>query len=111
MAIHRFKGIGLDINTSKSVCINITKGQLTSSHLELDEGEIKMLSPGEYIRYLGVDFENVISFNPQKIIQDLRHKLEILSSSPLLQADQKFCILNTSICPTLIYTSRLFLNI
>ena len=71
-AIHRFKEIGLDINMSKSVCINITKGQLTGSHLELAEGEIKMLFPGEY---LGVDFENVISFNPQKTMQDLRNEL------------------------------------
>ena len=36
-------------------------------------------------------------------MQNLNDKLELLTSSPLLQAEQKFSVVNTSICPTLVY--------
>ncbi|KAJ4441109.1 hypothetical protein ANN_10959 [Periplaneta americana] len=39
----------------------------------------------------------------QSTLNDLNNKLETLTSSPFLHADQKYCVLNTSICPSLIY--------
>ena len=106
MAIDRFKTIGLDININKCVALNISRGKL-NEHCQLqisDNISIKCISSNEYIRYLGLNFSNVSLFNSQMVLSDLKAKTDLLVSSPLLHADQKFCILNSSICPSLIYT-------
>ena len=104
IAIDRFKEIGLDINASKSVSIIIKKGKLTEEQLTISDGcKIKSICNGETIRYLGVNFTNEIKLNTQITLNKTRNKVEMLVNSPLLQADQKFSILNQSVSPTLIY--------
>ncbi|KAJ4445647.1 hypothetical protein ANN_12330 [Periplaneta americana] len=61
------------------------------------------LNKGDFIRYLGVNFYDEINFDPLSTLSKLRTNVELLISSPHLQADQKYNIINTSICPSLIY--------
>ena len=69
MAVQSFKEIGLNINMSKSSCINIVQGQLTGGVLAVDEVDIKIISPSETIRYLGVNFENNNIQSPRSYAQ------------------------------------------
>ncbi|KAJ4429307.1 hypothetical protein ANN_26311 [Periplaneta americana] len=104
MAYQRFTDIGLNLNPNKSVIINISKGKLVGHNLSIyPDFEIKSIGTNDSIRYLGVNFSDSIVFNPQSTLKDLSNKLETLTSSPFLHADQKYCVLNTSICPSLIY--------
>ena len=103
-AIQQFNEIGLEINMDKSQGICINNGRLTEQNFIFSpEKIIPCLKKGEIIRYLGVNFSDEINFNSAIALNTLKTSLELLISSPLLQADQKFVILNTSICPSLIY--------
>lgn len=104
MAINRFEEIGLEINISKSVALTIINGKLSAQNLVLRPGyEIKALNIGDKIRYLGVNFSDQLIFYSNQTLNHLRDKTETFVSSSLLQANQKFTVLNSSISPALIY--------
>ena len=48
-------------------------------------------------------FHDETVFDPKEIMNDLKEKLDLLSSSTLLQPYQKLCVISSFICPTLIY--------
>ena len=97
MAIERFRSIGLEINFTKSVAINISCGKLNPNYslLVAENATVPCLGPNEFVRYLGVNFADACLFDSQVTLNDLKNKLDLLISSPLLNPDQKFCILNS----------------
>lgn len=104
IAINRFQEIGLSINASKSVSLTIKKGKLIEEALIINENsKIGSQRNGEAVRYLGVNFLNEMKLDSQATLDKLRNKIDTLAASPLLKADQKFTIMNTSVSPTLIY--------
>ncbi|KAJ4433212.1 hypothetical protein ANN_15469 [Periplaneta americana] len=103
-AVQQFHEIGLDININKCKGMCIKKGQLFEENFHISSGnEIAGLQRGDFIRYLGVNFYDEINFDPLSTLSKLRTNVELLISSPHLQADLKYNIINTSICPSLIY--------
>lgn len=96
----RFQQIGFSINPNKSTAIYIEQRKLNEDPFVFRNIEITTLLHGEAICYLGVNFSNEITFKP---VQGLQNKIEKLASSPLLQTDQKFIVINTVICPGLTY--------
>ena len=104
-AIQQLKEIGLEININKCKIICIEKGNLFEGHCKISpEDTLPSLKKDEFIRYLGVNFNDEINFDPLSTLRKVKSSLELLIASPLLQADQKFNVLNSSICPSLIYT-------
>lgn len=104
MALQRFQEIGLEISADKCVAINIVNGKIAIDNLEvLPEVHIRCITPNESIKYLGINFADSVVFNSRQMMTELKQKLDLLSSSPWLKADQKFNILNSSVCPVLIY--------
>ena len=106
MILNDFEQIGLEINIKKSMAVSIKNGK--QIHLEnglqlLDGKQIRTCKIGEKIKYLGINFEDEIIFDEIAVLSELKNKLEILSTSPLLHADQKINIINQFIWPTIIY--------
>ena len=104
LAMSRFKEIGLDINTDKCRCISIIKGCVRYNPLNLTSGQtIASITPDENIKYLGVSYHNATILDAANSIEELKNKLDRLASTPLLQPHQKYTVLCSFICPTLIY--------
>ena len=104
IAIQRFAEIGLEVNPRKCIGICIKGGKLAEETLNISNScKIHTLNHNDSIKYLGVTFSNTLCFDPHSTIQNLRKKLDLLASSALLKPEQKFQILNTSICSSLIY--------
>ena len=104
IALQRFQEIGLQVNPQKCTGISIKRGKLVEEVLHINEKfTIKTINNQEEVRYLGVPFQDNALFDKDSTIKQLHKKLELLASSPLLKSDQKFLVLNTAICPTLIY--------
>ena len=104
MAIQRFEEIGLKVNPKKCSGLCIERGKLIEKTLVVDNNySITSMKHGEFIKYLGVTFTDTLNFDSKHTIQTMRNKLDLLISSPLLKPEQKFQVLNTSICTTLLY--------
>ena len=104
MAKFHFESIGLSINMSKCICINIIDGKLCTEDLIIDSTtKVKCIGEGDMIKYLGVTFNNEIIIDKPGIMNKLQKSLQVLTSTTILRADQKLCILNQYIWPTLIY--------
>ncbi|KAJ4426007.1 hypothetical protein ANN_27634 [Periplaneta americana] len=104
LAITRFNEIGLNINIDKCKCIFVTKGFIKYKSLDLISGQIiPSIVPEENIKYLGVSYHTSTVFDAVKCMEKLKNKLDILASTPLLQHHQKYSVLCSYICPTLIY--------
>lgn len=98
-----FQEIGLAVNPSKSIAINIENGKLMSKNLSFPNGDtIKSINNQERIRYLGCTFEKSIVFNTN-IIEKFSSNIEKMIVTPLLKPNQKLNIFNQYIFPTLIY--------
>ena len=105
IVISRLKEIGLETNVNKCKCLSIVNGTLTQKSLTLKSGdEISSVDVHEPIKYLGVSFYDSTIFDSKRTMDNLRTKLDILTASPLLQPFQKFYVLCSAICPSLIYT-------
>ncbi|KAF6197502.1 hypothetical protein GE061_020136 [Apolygus lucorum] len=64
--------VGMTINSSKSVAINIQNGRLSEGCLTLSDGSsIRSVTADERIRYLGVNFANGIVFHKRKFLAEL----------------------------------------
>ncbi|KAJ4446033.1 hypothetical protein ANN_12719 [Periplaneta americana] len=104
LAITIFNEIGLNINIDKCKCISVTKGFLNYKSLDLISGQIiPSIVPEENIKYLGVSYHTSTVFDALKCMEKLKNRLDILASTPLLQHHQKYSVLCSYICPTLIY--------
>ncbi|KAJ4449704.1 hypothetical protein ANN_01108 [Periplaneta americana] len=98
------EGIGLYINPNKSTSINIVKGKLREEDLILHEDcSIREIKQDETIRYLGVSFNEEITFDREAFMLSLKNYLENLVSTSMLRPDQKLNIVNQYIWPKLIY--------
>ena len=98
-----FEQIGLQVNSSKSVAINIQKGKLVAGTLELCEGEpIHCIGSETRIKYLGCSYNDELVFD-SRVVGKLTESMNSLIVSPLLKRDQKLNILNQYVLPMLTY--------
>lgn len=97
--------IGLTINPHKSKLIYLNNGILSPLQIVSINGDkiLSMIDPHERIKYLGVNFNDVIVFDETSIIKNLNANVTKLAHSQLLNADQKISILNQYIWPSIIY--------
>jgi len=98
-----FNTIGLNINTSKTKIINISKGQLKPEVFICGKNRITSISHNETIKYLGVNINNEVVLDKENIISSLGEKIEKLTKTPYLKSMQKLFVLNNYVWPTLIY--------
>ncbi|KAI5701864.1 hypothetical protein M8J75_014185 [Diaphorina citri] len=99
-----FTEVGMVINPTKSVAINVRQGKLHSESLSLADGStIRSISENENIRYLGINFSNGIVFDKKQFLIELESDFRNLVTSPLLRGDQKINILDQYIFPKLVY--------
>lgn len=104
MVEYRFREIGLNINPSKSSAIVIEHGKLRPYKFSLNYSDgFSSIEKDESIKYLGVNFSNILNFDHQTTMKKFSDKLEILTKTNLLNSDQKLNILNQYISPCLIY--------
>lgn len=104
LALQRFRELGLTVNPEKSKAININRGEINEGLITVEEGTaIKCISRNDCVKYLGINYADNVLFDSKKTMTLLQQKLTSLASCPWLHPDQKFSILNCSVCPTLTY--------
>ena len=96
--------MGYKINPEKCEAICIKNGVLSELLLIINsDTSIKSLEQGQTIKYLGVNFSNVLTFKRGPMIKEFGRSLQNLVSTPLLRADQKIQIINQYLWPQLIF--------
>ena len=104
MAIQLFEECGLDISPGKSMVINITKGKLNETDLQVNEETvIPALKTDEKIKYLGVNFQDQLFFDESSTIHGLTKDLQLLTTTALLKPEQKLQIMNQYLWPKVVF--------